>query len=44
MFSFFSFLRKAQVITPLKAPVMTISTVATTLGMGGDTSIEDINS
>jgi len=33
---------KAQV-TLLKAPVMTISIVATTLGTGGDTSIEDTN-
>jgi len=35
---------KAQVITPLKVPVTTVSIVATTLGIGGDTSIEDTNS
>jgi len=35
-------LPKAQV-TPLKAPVMTVSIVATTLGIGGDTSMEDTN-
>ena len=28
---------------PLKAPVTTLSTVATTLGLGGDTSIRDTN-
>jgi len=36
-------LPKAQV-TPLKAPVITQSIAATTLGLGGDTSIEDTNS
>jgi len=35
---------KAQVTMPLKALVTTISIVATTLGIGGDTSIEDTNS
>ena len=35
---------KAQVVTPLKALVITASIVATTLGTGGDTSIEDTNS
>ena len=35
---------KAQVITPSKAPVTTISIAATTLGTGGDTSIKDTNS
>jgi len=35
-------LLKAQV-TPLKAPVITVSIVAITLGIGGDTSIEDTN-
>jgi len=35
---------KAQVTTPLKAPVMTLSIVATTLGTGGDTSMENTNS
>jgi len=34
---------KAQVTTPVKALVTTLSTVATTLGIGGDTSIEDTN-
>jgi len=34
---------KAQV-TPLKVLVMTVSIVATTLGTGGDTSMEDTNS
>jgi len=29
---------------PLKAPVITALTVATTLGSGGDTSIRDTNS
>ena len=36
-------LPKAQV-TPLKAPVTTASIAATTLGTGGDTSIEDTDS
>jgi len=36
-------LLKAQV-TPLKAPVITISIVFITLGIGEDTSIEDTNS
>jgi len=35
---------KAQVMTPAKAPVTTPFIVAMTLGMGGDTSIEDTNS
>jgi len=35
---------KAQVTTPLKAPVITIFIVAITLGTGGDTSIEDTDS
>jgi len=34
---------KAQVTTPLKALVTTLSIVATTLGIGGDTNIEDTN-
>ena len=34
---------KAQV-TPSKAPATTLFIVATTLGTGGDTSIEDTNS
>jgi len=29
---------------PLKAPVTTLSTAATTLGLKGDTSIRDIDS
>jgi len=37
-------LLKAQVIMPVKAPVTTLSIVATTLGTGGDTSIKDTNS
>ena len=37
-------LLKAQVVTLLRALVITISIVATTLGTGGDTSIEDTNS
>ena len=28
---------------PLKAPTTTLSTAATTLGLGGDTSIADTN-
>ena len=28
---------------PLKAPVITLSTAAKTLGLGGDTSIRDTN-
>ena len=35
---------KAQATTPLKAPVIIVSIVATTLGIGGDISIEDTNS
>jgi len=35
---------KAQVVTPLKALVTTVSIAATTSGIGGDTSIEDTNS
>jgi len=35
---------KAQVMTLAKALVIILSTVATTLGIGGDTSIEDTNS
>jgi len=35
---------KAQAVTPLRVLVTTVSTAATTLGIGGDTSIEDTNS
>jgi len=34
---------KALVTTLLKVPVIILSTVATTLGLGGDTSIVDID-
>jgi len=34
-------LLKAQVVTLLKALVITVFIAATTLGIGGDTSIED---
>jgi len=34
---------KAPVTTPSKAPVITLSTVATTLGSGGDTGKVDTN-
>jgi len=34
---------KAQVITPLKAPFITVSIAVTTLEIEGDTSIEDTN-
>ena len=37
-------LLKVQVVTPSKALVTTASIVATTLGTGGDTSIEDTDS
>jgi len=35
---------KAPVTTPLKAPVTTLSIVAITLGLGGNTSIVDMDS